>query len=188
MDNSFLSDVKDEIDFEFVGKDLVTAQTNIYWQALPYYGNSGNITNVTNTFENWHTYEVDWQPDQIVWSVDGVVKRTKTRASTWNSTSGLYNYPQTPARVQLSIWPGGASNQAQGTIDWAGGPINWGSPDIKNSGYYYVQVQSVTVQCYDPPNGAKREGSGGVSYVFDTKTTNFLNNSVIRMIPELYKS
>jgi hypothetical protein len=88
--------------------------------------------------------------------------------------------------VQLSIWPGGASNQAQGTIDWAGGPINWGSADIKNSGYYYIQVQSVTVQCYDPPKGTQKEGSGGVSYVFDTKTTNFLNNSVIRMVPELY--
>ena len=185
-DNSFLSDVKDEIDYEFVGKDLHTAQTNIYWQALPYYSNTGNITNLTDTFENWHTYEVDWQPDQIVWSVDGVVKRTKTRASTWNSTSGFYNYPQTPARVQLSIWPGGASTLAQGTIDWAGGPIDWGSADIKNSGYYYMQIQSVTVQCYDPLSGTRREGNGGVSYIFDTKTTNFLNNSVIRIAPELF--
>src|SRR5271167_1945279 len=135
---SFLSDVKDEIDYEFVGSDLETGQTNIYWQALPYYGNTGNITNLTDTFDDWHTYTVDWQPDQIVWSVDGVARRTKTRASTWNSTSGLYNYPQTPARVQLSIWPGGASGQAQGTIDWAGGPIDWSNSDIQQAGYYYM--------------------------------------------------
>lgn len=30
-----LSDVKDEIDFEFIGVDLQTAQTNFYFQALP---------------------------------------------------------------------------------------------------------------------------------------------------------
>ena len=180
---SFLSDVKDEIDYEFVGKDLTTAQTNIYWQALPYYGNSGNISNLTDTFDDWHTYTIDWQPDQIIWSVDGVVGRTKTRASTWNSTSGLYNYPQTPSRVQISLWAGGASNQPQGTIDWAGGPINWASPDIQQSGYYYMQVQSVSVECYSAPDGTRKQGNGSVSYIYDDKTTTFLNNSVIRMFP-----
>lgn len=30
-----LSDVKDEVDFEFIGADLTTAQTNYYFQALP---------------------------------------------------------------------------------------------------------------------------------------------------------
>jgi beta-glucanase (GH16 family) len=172
----FLSDVKDEIDYEFVGKDLYTAQTNIYWEALPYYGNSGNISNITDTYDDWHTYTVDWSPDQIQWSVDGVVGRTKTRASTWNSTSGLYNYPQTPARVQLSVWPGGASSQAPGTIAWAGGPIDWSSPDIQQSGYYYMQVSKVEIDCYNPPSGAA--GSGSVSYIYNSDTTSFLNTSV----------
>ena len=30
-----LSDVKDEIDYEFVGADLGTAQTNLYFQGIP---------------------------------------------------------------------------------------------------------------------------------------------------------
>lgn len=30
-----LSDVKDEIDYEFVGADLETAQTNFYWHGVP---------------------------------------------------------------------------------------------------------------------------------------------------------
>jgi beta-glucanase (GH16 family) len=30
-----LSDVKDEIDYEFVGVDLQTAQTNYYFQGIP---------------------------------------------------------------------------------------------------------------------------------------------------------
>jgi|SRR5579862_1806303 len=177
-----MSDVKDEIDYEFVGKDLETGQTNIYWQALPYYGNSANITNITDTFTDWHTYSVDWTPDQIVWSVDGVAKRTKTRASTWNATSGLYNYPQTPSRVQLSIWPGGASSQAQGTIDWAGGPIDWSGPDIQSNGYYYMQIANVTVKCYSPPAGTQTQGQGKVSYVYDTNQSLFLNNSVVCMV------
>jgi len=163
--------------------DLNTAQTNLYWQALPYYGNSANITNITDTFDDWHTYSVNWQPDQITWAVDGVVGRTKTRASTWNSTSGLYNYPQTPSRVQLSIWPGGASDQAPGTIAWAGGAINWSSQDIQSNGYYYMQVQSVSVTCASPLSGTAEQGNGSVSYVYDTSTTQFLNNSVIRMSP-----
>jgi beta-glucanase (GH16 family) len=180
---SLLSDVKDEIDYEFVGKDLSTAQTNIYWQALPYYGNSANITNLTDTFTNFHTYVIDWQQDQIIWSVDGVVGRTKSRSSTWNTTSQLYNYPQTPSRVQVSIWPGGASDQAAGTIAWAGGPINWDSPDIQSAGYYYMEVSQVVVECYPAPPGAPTQGNGSVSYVYDDTTTTFLNNSVIRICP-----
>ena len=180
---SFLSDVKDEIDYEFVGKDLNTAQTNIYWQALPYYGNSANITNITDTFDDWHTYTVDWQPDYISWSVDGVVGRTKTRESTWNSTSGLYNYPQTPSRIQISIWPGGASDQAPGTIAWAGGAINWNSQDIQQAGYYYMQLANVSVQCAPPLPGTPVQGNGSVSYVYNPNTNSFLNNSVMRKIP-----
>jgi beta-glucanase (GH16 family) len=30
-----LSDIKDEIDYEFVGVELNTAQTNYYWQGIP---------------------------------------------------------------------------------------------------------------------------------------------------------
>ena len=176
-----MSDVKDEIDYEFVGKDLETAQTNMYWQALPYYGNSANITNITDTFTDWHTYTVDWQSDQIIWSVDGVTHRTKTRASTWNDTSQLYNYPQTPSRIQISLWPGGAASQAEGTIEWAGGAINWSGPDIQQYGYYFMQVANCTVKCYDPPAGTPTDGSGNVSYIFNTNQNQFLNNSVIRI-------
>jgi len=179
-----MSDVKDEIDYEFVGKDLNTAQTNIYWEALPYYGNTGNLTGLTDTFANWHTYTVDWTPDQITWSVDGVAKRTKTRDSTWNATSGLYNFPQTPSRIQVSIWPGGDSKQAAGTIAWAGGAIDWSGQDIQKSGYYYLQLANVTVECYNPPAGTAKDGKGDVSYIYANGTTEFLNNSVIRTTPQ----
>lgn len=43
-------------------------------------------------------------------------------------------YPSTPSRVQISIWPAGISSSAQGTIDWAGGMIDWQSDEIKQNG------------------------------------------------------
>ncbi|RDW72102.1 hypothetical protein BP5796_08136 [Coleophoma crateriformis] len=159
-----LSDVKDEIDYEFIGADLQTAQTNYYFQGITNYGNSGNIS-LSDTFDNYHTYEIDWTPDKITWSVDGKVGRTKNRADTWNATSNQWAFPQTPARVQLSIWPGGLATNAQGTIDWAGGAINWNSEDIQSHGYDYAMFQSVTVDCY---NATKAPGTNtGVSYTYN---------------------
>lgn len=81
--------------------------------------------------------------------MDGKVGRTKKRSETWNATANQWNYPQTPARVQLSIWPGGADSNAQGTIDWAGGPIDWNSDDIKKFGYDFATFGEVTVECYN---------------------------------------
>lgn len=170
-----LSDVKDEIDYEFVGVDLQTAQSNYYHQGItnckshltsphlspprppflpnpliPFYAdqNGANIS-LSDTYTNYHDYEIRWTPDSITWLVDGQVGRTKNRANTWNSTSNQYAFPQTPARVQLSIWPGGLPSNGQGTIDWAGGLIDWNNPDITRDGYYYAQFASVTVDCYN---------------------------------------
>lgn len=187
----FLSDVKDEIDFEFVGADLGTAQTNYYFQGItdcmpleqtiririidePIDFNGANIS-TSNTFENYHLYELEWTPEQIIWSIDGKVGRVKNKSVTWNATTNRYQFPQTPSRIQLSIWPAGLPTSKQGTIDWAGGLVNWSSQDIQTYGYYYSIIEDVTVQCYSPPEGAKIEGNN--SYIFDDPSA--LNNSVV---------
>ncbi|KAI0006379.1 hypothetical protein F4779DRAFT_24485 [Xylariaceae sp. FL0662B] len=166
-----LSDVKDEIDFEFVGTELDIAQTNYYFQGIPNYNNSGNITGLSDTNQEWHTYEINWTPDQIEWSVDGQVGRTKKRSDTWNDTTNQWDYPQTPSRVQLSIWPGGAASNGEGTIEWAGGPIDWNSDAIKKDGYYYATVGEVNIECYKTD---KAPGTNsGKSYTYDNaKGTN----------------
>ncbi|KAK9388373.1 concanavalin A-like lectin/glucanase domain-containing protein [Lipomyces mesembrius] len=151
------SDVQDEIDYEFVGADLGTVQTNFYYQGVLDWFNSENIS-LSDTFANWHTYTVDWQEDYIQWSVDGQVGRTLYKNNTLNSTSGEYSFPQTPSRVQLSLWPGGLASNAPGTIAWAGGEINWDSADIQQYGYDYAIVKSVNVQCYSPPSFANQSG------------------------------
>lgn len=157
-----LSDVKDEIDYEFVGSDLTQAQSNFYFQGITNYQNGQNIS-LSDTFNNYHTYTIDWTPEQITWSIDGQVGRVKKRSDTWNSTSNRYDYPQSPARVQLSLWPGGLPTNGEGTINWAGGLVDWNSEDIQNNQYYYASIKDVSIQCYDPPSGTKRSGS--TSYV-----------------------
>jgi beta-glucanase (GH16 family) len=111
--------------------------------------NSGNITGLSDTYNNFHEYEIQWTPDTITWLVDGQVGRVKKRSETWNATANQWNYPQSPSRVQLSIWPGGADTNAKGTIDWAGGPIDWKSDDIKSYGYDFATFGDITVECYD---------------------------------------
>ena len=73
-------------------------------------------------------------------------------------------FPQTPARVQLSLWPAGLASNGIGTVDWAGGLVDWNSQDIQNNGYYYATFESVTVNCY---NATSAPGTNtGVSYTY----------------------
>lgn len=145
------SDVQDEIDYEFLGYNLTFPQTNYYSKGILNYSNTGDFE-VTDTFENWHYYEMDWQEDKVIWSVDGKEVRTLERALTWNATTNRYDFPSTPSRVQFSLWPGGSSLNGLGTIEWAGGAINWDSTDIKEYGYYYASVKNFSVVTYDLPS------------------------------------
>lgn len=165
-----MSDVKDEIDYEWVGVDLEVSQTNYYYQGIPDYTHSGNITGTSNINQNWHDYEINWTPEKIEWLVDGKVGRTVNKKDTWNKTANRYDYPQTPSRVQLSLWPGGADTNAAGTIAWAGGPIQWDSQQIKDNGYYYAAVGEINIECFgaSKPPGTNK----GKSYIFkDIKAT-----------------
>ena len=107
---------------------------------------------------NTHTYEIDWQPEQITWSIDGQEVRTLTKESTYNDTDKRYHYPQTPSRVQLSLWPAGLPSNAEGTIQWGGGLVDWNSEYMQN-GYYYAMIKEVTIECYDPPSGSSSDKS-----------------------------
>ena len=117
-----------------------------------------------DTFSSWHTYEVDWTPTSLTWSVDGNASRVLNKADTFNKTDNKYHYPQTPARIQLSLWPAGTTKSGQGTIDWAGGLINWNSQDVQSNGYFYSLYKDVSVQCYSAPSDAN--GTGTVSYKY----------------------
>jgi len=139
-----------------------------------------NLT-ASDTSTTQHTYNIDWNPDSIKWSVDGKVLRTLNRADTWNDTAHRFDYPQTPARIMLSLWPAGIASNGKGTIDWAGGMIDWSSQYMKN-GYYYAMVNEVVVKCYDPPPGANVQGSKSYIYTDPAGTNNTVeetNNIVV---------
>jgi len=182
-----MSDAKDEIDFEWVGADINNAQSNYYSQGVTVYTNGKNLT-VGNTAEKVHEYCVDWTPDTLKWIIDGNEARSLNRKDTWNSTANRFDYPQTPSRIMLSLWPAGLPTNAKGTVDWAGGEIDWNSPYMDN-GYYYAMIKSVSVKCYDPPSGAKGGGSKSYKYTDRAATNNTVelsNDEVI--LGSLYAS
>ena len=126
---------------------------------------------MSDTFSNWHEYEIKWTPDKIEWLIDGESERISERKDTWNKTSQSWEFPQTPARIQLSIWPGGKASNAKGTIDWAGGVIDWDSGDAKDGGYFYAAVKEVKVECYSAKSAPGT--NKGKSYIYnDIKGTN----------------
>ncbi|CUS21401.1 LAQU0S03e01772g1_1 [Lachancea quebecensis] len=168
------SSVQDEIDYEYVGNNLTQVQTNFYFEGIQNWTHSTNVS-TTDTYDNYHLYEIDWHEDHIDWLIDGEVGRTLYKNSTFNATSGDYMFPQTPARIQISLWPGGNATNAIGTKSWAGGEIDWDSSDIQDYGYYYALLQGVNVTCYDPPAGTKKNGSVSYQYI---SSENFTQNYV----------
>lgn len=170
------SDVQDEIDYEFMGYSLDLPQTNFYSLGILNYTNSKNYS-TTNTFDNWHYYEIDWSEDKTDWIIDGNVVRTLMKSDTWNATKNRYDYPSTPSRVQFSLWPAGSDLNALGTIQWAGGAINWNSQDIQQYGYYYAYVKNVTVTAYGLPSFVKNNSSSFNAFLYNS-TTDFNENNV----------
>ena len=124
-----------------------------------------------DTVGSTHEYCIDWAQDKLSWSVDGKVGRTVKRSDSWNATAGRFDYPQTPSRIMLSLWPAGLPSNGKGTIDWAGGEIDWNSKFMTN-GMYGALVTKVTVQCYDAPSGIGGSGSKGYKYTDNMPTNN----------------
>jgi beta-glucanase (GH16 family) len=162
-----MSNMKDEVDFEWVGVRLGTTETNYYFNGIEDWNNGQKYTADYDSFAEWHTYEIDWKPDTLTWKMDGNTIRTLKKSDTLDKATGIYHYPQTPSRVQLSIWPGGGPQSKPDTISWAGGKIDWvNHPDMQNPGYYYARLKDVSITCYDPPSKAKVKGSK--SYTYDS--------------------
>ncbi|KAJ3772042.1 glycoside hydrolase family 16 protein [Lentinula raphanica] len=185
-----MSNIKDEIDWEFPGANTTTGQTNYYWQGvIPNATHGETETGVSDTFSNYHEYTIDWQPDALTFSIDSNVVRTIKQSDAVNPTTGVNEYPNTPSRIQLSLWPAGINTSAPGTIQWSGGMINWQDSDYVSAGHFYALVQSVTVKCADPQS----PGANITSYVYgsnqttDTPTVAFSNQTTINGAGHLFE-
>ncbi|KAF9467892.1 glycoside hydrolase family 16 protein [Collybia nuda] len=163
-----MSDIKDEIDWEFPGAATTEGQTNYFWQGyIPTVGTNGDIEKgLSDTFGNYHDYTIDWQPKALTFSIDGKVVRT-IKQSDAIDPSGVSRYPNTPSRIQLSLWPAGIPASPPGTVEWAGGMINWKDPDYLSAGHFYALVKSVSIKCGDP----EAPGANITSYKYGKNTT-----------------
>ncbi|EJF59764.1 hypothetical protein DICSQDRAFT_148289 [Dichomitus squalens LYAD-421 SS1] len=164
-----MSDIKDEIDWEFPGKQTTQGQSNYFWQGVvPQQTAGATHGNLTDTFSNYHDYTIDWQQDTLTWLIDGQQVRQLKRSDVTGS-DGVSRYPSTPSRIELSIWPAGINTSAQGTIEWAGGLIDWSDPDYQSAGHFYAFVESVSVVCAD----AKSNPANAQSYVYGKNASAF---------------
>lgn len=80
-----MSDVKDEIDWEWVGAEQHQVQSNYFFLGIADYVNTkGKTHDVSGSAlsDEWHTYTLDWQEDQLKWLIDGKEVRTLTKAET----------------------------------------------------------------------------------------------------------
>ncbi|KAF9771900.1 hypothetical protein IL306_010434 [Fusarium sp. DS 682] len=135
-----LSDVLDEVDWEWLGGRDGDVQTNYYGK-----GNSQEDTRsatfpVTKNQEEFHNYTIHWTKDSCEWYINNVAVRSLKFAD----ALGGENYPQTPMRVKLGIWAGGDPDNAEGTIEWAGGKTDYaGAP-------YTMTVQKIMIENLNP--------------------------------------
>lgn len=70
-------------------------------------------------------------------------------------------------RIFCSIWPAGINTSAPGTVQWAGGMINWNDPDYKAAGHFYALVSSVSVTCSD----SSTEPVNTTSYIYGSNSS-----------------
>ncbi|KKK15791.1 hypothetical protein P175DRAFT_0526505 [Aspergillus ochraceoroseus IBT 24754] len=126
------SDDLDEIDWEWVGYNTTEIQTNYYGKGVTEYTN-GKFYYVDNADTEFHNYTTYWTQDVLEWWVDGKLLRSLAYDEASNGT----RFPQTPCNIRIGIWPAGDPHNAKGTIEWAGGEIDY------DAGPYTMTVQSV---------------------------------------------
>lgn len=134
----------DEIDWELLGGDNGQVQTNFFGkgQLEPY--NRGAFHPVASPQTQFHAYKIDWSPERLIFSIDG--QSVRTIAYNDPLANNGQTYPQTPMKVKLGNWAGGASGNSPGTIQWAGGPTDFSKAP------FTMTVKSVQITNTYPAN------------------------------------
>jgi beta-glucanase (GH16 family) len=165
------SDDLDEIDWEFLGGVDNQVQTNFFgkgdvssYDRMIQYG-------VDSAQEVYHTYSLDWTAERIQWIIDGTVVRelkytdsvalngkvsiTQSKQYHNSPLTNHQTYPQTPMRLKLGNWAGGADGNAEGTITWAGGKTDF------SKGPFDMYVQDVSITNYNPAESYEYSDKSG---------------------------
>ncbi|KAK6364631.1 hypothetical protein LTS17_011928 [Exophiala oligosperma] len=139
----------DEVDWEWIGPNNTYVQTNYFGKGNTTTYDRSRIHEVDDAQGKFHNYTVDWSAEKLEWFIDG----QSIRVLNYADANGGHNFPQTPCNVRLGIWAGGDPKNPQGTIDWAGGEIDY-------SKSYTMNVQSVRVH----------DASTGTQYVYGDRS------------------
>lgn len=139
-------DPHDEIDIEFLGKDLSVLAANYFTDGASH--GTIPIRLPFDASEEIHLYAFEWEPDAIRWYVNDQLWHTATAKD--------QPIPQSPGRIIISLWSGGP-----GQFDWHGVPT---FEDGTRAAFYCVSFQKsgeTSPQCsdtFDPvaANAAKR--------------------------------
>lgn len=153
------SETLDEIDWEWVGSDDKRVQSN-------YYGKGNDTTydrvgyhDVEDPMGKFHNYTVHWTKEKLEWWIDEKLVRTLR----YEEALDGYNYPQTPSTVRLGIWPAGDPKNSEGTIEWAGGEVDY------DAGPYTMLVKQLKVEDF----------SSGKEYEYSDKSGSWESIDII---------
>ncbi|CDH08724.1 related to glycosidase CRR1 [Zygosaccharomyces bailii ISA1307] len=147
-----ISAVGDEIDYELLGSQREEVQSNYFSKGELVYTNMKRISLPSDSWANYHDYEIDWNEERIQWIVDGQIARTLRKDETWDKELQKYKYPHTPMRLEVALWPGGSEKNHPGTIEWAGGLIDWdNAPDMIEKGQFTAHLQQMQVVPHHNP-------------------------------------
>ena len=124
----------DEIDFEGMSNSPNQVQTNIYHNEPLDSGHPQQWQLAPSNLAAWHTYEIDWYTNKVVWKVDNIPVRTETDPNL---------VPTQDMALHFNIWTGNADWP---TSDPATQPTSDPSADQKVT----IDVQNVTVQHIAP--------------------------------------
>jgi beta-glucanase (GH16 family) len=139
---------------EWLGGNSTVVETNYFGKGNTTTYNRATYEAVDDPQDNWHTYTVDWTSEYIKWYVDGSLVRTLLYADALDGK----NFPQTPMRIKIGIWDGGAADEATGTVEWAGGYT-----DLSDAPFI-MYVKSVTIEDYT---------TSGTEYTYGDETGDY---------------
>ncbi|KAE8369521.1 concanavalin A-like lectin/glucanase domain-containing protein [Aspergillus caelatus] len=125
----------DEIDWEWVGYNTSEVQSNYFGKGNDTSFSRGGFHYVENADTEFHNYTTYWTQEKLEWWIDGNLVRTLKPEDALDGK----NYPQTPSNIRFGIWPAGDPKNAQGTIEWAGGEVDY------DAGPYTMVVKNVRV-------------------------------------------
>lgn len=141
---------KNEIDFEFLGKDPTKVWTSYHSPVANGFGKNGPVGQrgewVDLGFDaskGMHTYRIEWKPDSIRWYADGKLLREVVPPK--GMTGKDIGIPEHPGKMYMNIWAG--------VPEWMGRTDS----DFKETSAVY---DSIKYWSWDHPD-AKSLGKGG---------------------------